>query len=135
RPQQVVVLGMGGSAIGGDLVRALAQPVCPVPIAVNRDYRIPAYVGPSTLVVASSYSGNTEETLEAYDAARWAGAQLVAITTGGELARRAQAAGDPVILVKPGMQPRAALGYSLVPLLVILHKAGLLPDPSQDVRE
>ncbi|MCL6641379.1 MAG: SIS domain-containing protein, partial [Candidatus Rokubacteria bacterium] len=98
-PSALVVAGMGGSAIGGDLLRALLAPDAPVPVVVVRDERLPAFVGPQTLVVACSYSGNTEETLAAYDAARARRAPLVAVTSGGALAARARADGHPVVAV------------------------------------
>ena len=78
---KVVILGMGGSAIGGDLLRALAEPECALPIVTNRDYTVPAFVNAKTLVIASSYSGNTEETLTAFEEANKRGAALLAITT------------------------------------------------------
>ena len=87
--RQVVVLGLGGSAIGADLLRVLLVDECPIPVLVHRDYGVPAFVDAHTLVIASSYSGNTEETLSGFDAAMERGAHLLAVTTGGELARRA----------------------------------------------
>lgn len=135
RPAQVVVLGMGGSAIGAELVSGLLETSAPAPIAVHRGYGVPGYVGSETLVIASSYSGNTEETLSGYDEARRRGARLVAVTTGGELARRAEADGVPLIRIPAGLQPRAAIGYSLLPQLRILHGAGLMGDPQAAVEE
>ncbi|MFN3596345.1 MAG: bifunctional phosphoglucose/phosphomannose isomerase [Rubricoccaceae bacterium] len=131
----VVVLGMGGSAIGGDLVRALCEPSAPVPFLVNRAYGLPAWVDARTLVVASSYSGGTEETLSAYDEATARGARVVAVTSGGELAARAEAAGQPVIMIPGGLQPRAALGYSLGVLLRLARAAGLLELSDDDYAE
>jgi glucose/mannose-6-phosphate isomerase len=129
-PSALVVAGMGGSAIGGDLLRALLAPDAPVPVVVVRDERLPAFVGPQTLVVACSYSGNTEETLAAYDAARARRAPLVAVTSGGALAARARADGHPVVAVPGGLQPRAALGLLLLPLVRLACELGLgLPEP------
>jgi len=122
----VVVCGMGGSAIGGDLMRALAETEAPVPVVVNRGYGLPAWVGERTLVVVSSYSGGTEETLSAYAEAVGRGARIVALTSGGEVASRASSAGHPTITIPGGMQPRAALGYSLGALLRLARAAGLL---------
>ena len=133
--KQVVIFGMGGSAISGDLVKAVAEPECPVPINVYREYDVPAYVGPSTLVVASSYSGNTEETLSACRAAAERGAAIVAITTGGVLARWAEGRGWPLIRIPGGLAPRAALGYSLVPLLLLLARVGLVADKRAELEE
>jgi len=133
--RQVVVAGMGGSAIAGDYAAALLRDRCRVPVFVWRDYGLPAFVGPDTLVVASSYSGNTEETLSGFDRARRAGARVVAITTGGELGRRAEAAGYPVFKVDYQAPPRAALAYSLFPLLGILTALGVSPDLTAEVDE
>ena len=85
--QSVLVSGMGGSAIGADLLRAYISPVCPVPVITQRNYGLPAWAkGPQTLVVASSHSGNTEETLSTYEAALEEGCRLLAVSTGGKLA-------------------------------------------------
>lgn len=133
--RQVLVLGLGGSAIGGDLVRTLAQPECAVPMLVNRDYTLPAFVGPETLVIASSHSGNTEETLLTAEAALAAGAMVVAVTTGGQLAEWAAAHALPVVRFTYPSQPRAALGHSLILVLGVLCKLGLVADKSADVQE
>ena len=119
----IVVCGMGGSAIGGDLVRTLVEPSSPVPFLVNRGYTLPGWVGRKTLVVASSYSGGTEETLSAFEEARERGAHVVAVTSGGELAARADA--GRTIEIPGGLQPRAALGYSLGVLLRFAGALGL----------
>jgi glucose/mannose-6-phosphate isomerase len=120
----VVVCGMGGSAIGADLVRALAAPEARVPVAVNRAYGLPGWVGETTLVIASSYSGGTEETLSALGAAEEAGARTAAVTSGGDLADRMDA--SATVLIPGGLQPRAALGYSLGVLLRAFRDAGLV---------
>lgn len=135
RPRHVVVLGMGGSAIGGELVKALVEAECPVPIAVNREYDVPAYVGPETVVVASSYSGNTEETLSACRVAAERGAKIVAMTTGGVLSQWAERHGWPLIKLPAGLQPRAAIGYSFVPFLRLLERMGLVPPKADDLQE
>ena len=122
----VVVCGMGGSAIGADLVRALAEPEAPVPVAVVRGYDLPAWVRETTLVVASSYSGGTEETLSAFAEAERRGARIVAVASGGEVAARARDGGHDLVEIPGGMQPRAALGYSLGVLLRLARAAGLL---------
>ena len=133
--RSVAVLGMGGSAIGGDLARSLAQPDCPVPITVLRDYDLPAWVDRNTLVIASSYSGNTEETLSAFSQARQRRCKLVAVTTGGRLADAAREARAPIFRVDYPSQPRAALGYSVTPILGILQTAGLIDGQSPAVTE
>lgn len=134
-PQQVVVTGMGGSAIGGALAQALVAGECPAPLSVARDYRLPAYVGPQTLVIASSHSGNTEETLSAAEAALNRGARVMAITRGGKLGALAEARGLPVWRFEHRGQPRAAVGFSFMLTLAALFKAGLIRDPSARVPE
>ncbi|HXP94472.1 MAG TPA: bifunctional phosphoglucose/phosphomannose isomerase [Candidatus Binatia bacterium] len=124
--RNVVVSGLGGSAIGGDLARALLGGSLRIPMAVNRDYGIPAFVGEGTLFIASSYSGNTEETLAATQEAQEHGATIVTITSGGRLRELAHEGGHPTVLVPGGYQPRAALAFSLVPVLVILMRLGAI---------
>jgi glucose/mannose-6-phosphate isomerase len=131
----VVVAGMGGSALGGDVIRATAASWLEIPFLVCRDYRLPRYVGPSTILFASSYSGNTEETLSAYEQARLAGAGIICITSGGKLASLARSHGHPVIPLPSGLPPRAALGYSTVFLLGALTALKLAPDMSESLRE
>lgn len=135
RVRQVVILGMGGSAIGGDLARSLAEPESQVPILVNREYTVPAFVGPDTLVIASSYSGNTEETLAACQAAHTQGARLIAVTTGGKLADLARTWRVHLFTFKYRSQPRAALGYSFAALLSILQKLGFVKAKDEDMAE
>jgi glucose/mannose-6-phosphate isomerase len=96
---------------------------------------MPAFVGTSTLVVVSSYSGNTEETLAAFRGARESGAKILCLTTGGEVLRLAKLSGYPVIKVVPGLQPRAALGYSFFPLLLALTRIGIVRNQDASIRE
>ncbi len=127
--QQILVAGMGGSAIGADLLAAYVEPFCPVPVSVQRDYTLPAWVNPvNTLVIASSHSGNTEETLSVVSQAQERGCAVLSVCTGGELMRLSQAAGIPVIQFEHRGQPRAAVGYSFGILLGVLHRYGLIPD-------
>jgi glucose/mannose-6-phosphate isomerase len=123
----VVALGMGGSGISGDVLAAFAAPAMAVPVTVVKSYDLPGFVGPDSLVFAVSCSGNTEETVAAATAAMEAGAAVVAVTGGGQLARLAEDAGAPVVHV-PGdiPQPRAALGAMAVPPLLVLERLGLL---------
>jgi glucose/mannose-6-phosphate isomerase len=123
-PRAVAVCGMGGSAVAGDLVAVLAHGTAPFPIAVIRGYTVPAWVGADTLVVASSYSGQTEETLSAFDAARARGARALVITAGGELGARARREGLPWVRLPDGFPPRAALAFLLMPLVVLLDGVG-----------
>lgn len=131
--QNIVIAGMGGSAIGGSLVQAYVAAECGLPISVLRDYSLPAAVGPETLVIASSHSGNTEETLAACHTALDRGARLLAITRGGQLGKLAQDQGLPVWRFEHAGQPRAAVGYSFMLTLAALVKLGLLPDQSAQV--
>lgn len=135
RVRQIVITGMGGSATGGTLAQALVAGECPVPIRVLRDYRLPAYVGPDTLVIGSSHSGNTEETLSACQAALERGARLLALTRGGKLGALAEQRGLPVWRFEHAGQPRSAVGFSFMLTLAVLAKAGLVADPSAQVAE
>ena len=132
--QTVVIAGMGGSAIGADLVSAAVMDSCTVPIFVQRDYGLPAFAKETeTLVICSSHSGNTEETLDAFEAAVQNGCHILAVTTGGKLAKNAAAAGFPVWKFAHKGQPRAAVGFSFGLILGALSKLGLVPDASDDV--
>jgi len=131
----VVVLGMGGSAIGGELVAGYAADSLRVPLRVVRDYVCPAFVGPSTLVIASSYSGDTEETLAAHAEVSDRGAHVVCVTTGGRLRETAHRLGQDVVVIPGGLPPRSALGYNLAALVVVLERAGLLPDQTEALTE
>lgn len=134
--EQVVIAGMGGSAIGADLLAAYALPLCDVPIAVHRDYGLPAFArGERSLVVASSHSGNTEETLDAFDAALARGCRVLALCTGGELERRAQARGVTLWRFEHYGPPRAAVGFSFGLLLACLARLTLIPNPEKDLRD
>lgn len=133
--RQVVVTGLGGSAIGGDFLRVYAAKMADIPVVVNRDYVLPRFVGPHTLVFAVSYSGNTEETLSAYQMAREKGATVVAITSGGKLAETASQEGVTVVKVPGGLAPRAATGYLFLPTLAIMQRMGLVPDAGGEVAE
>ena len=131
--RNVTILGMGGSAIGGEFAGALLLDELKVPLAVHRDYGLPAYVGRDSLVIANSYSGNTEETLSGFAEAKKRGAKLMVVTTGGRLAADAKTMGLPLITFDYKAQPRAALGYSLAMVLGVLCKLGFARDLSQDI--
>jgi len=126
--EHVVVLGMGGSAMAGEVAAAGAGPFLPVPMTVVRDYEAPDYVGRSSLVFAVSFSGDTEETLQAASEAYEAGAHLVVVTAGGTLGRLAEEWRVPLVEVPASLpQPRAALGAMVVPVLLTLEQVGLFP--------
>lgn len=134
--EHLVIVGMGGSAIGGALLRGLISGRSDVAVTVVRDYELPAFATrPKALVVACSYSGNTEETLSCFTQALQADTRTLAITTGGKLKSLATEAGAPVIQFNYQSQPRAALGYSFVLLLGAVHRLGLVSDFGDDIAE
>jgi glucose/mannose-6-phosphate isomerase len=134
RPEQILIAGMGGSAIGADLVSAYVASFCPAPVTVHRDYGLPAWAkGPQTLVVASSHSGNTEETLSSFSAAVEAGCRVLTITTGGLLAELSKANNIPVWTFEHKGQPRSAVGWSFGLLLAALARLNLIPDQTQEI--
>jgi glucose/mannose-6-phosphate isomerase len=135
RVDKVVILGMGGSAIGGDLVRRLALAESRVPVWVHRDYGLPPFVDGNTLVIASSYSGETEETLSAFTESLQTPAKKLAITTGGKLKKLAKKEGVPVFSIDYQAPPRAAFPHSFIPLVGIFQKLGLLGDKSADLKQ
>ena len=131
----VVIAGMGGSAIGGDIARRLALTESKLPVRVHRDYDLPAFVDESTLVIASSYSGNTEETLSAFTKSLKTSAKKLVITSGGKLKHLAENEGIPVFTVDYQAPPRAAFPSNFVPLVGIFQNLGLLGDKSADLHE
>jgi glucose/mannose-6-phosphate isomerase len=125
----VLVLGLGGSGIAGDVLAAVAGPACPVPIVVHKDYEVPGFINPRTLVLAVSCSGNTEETLAVAGAAASRGARLVAVSQGGHLRDLAARTGAPWLAVPADLaMPRTAIGALTVPLCCALEDAGLWPE-------
>jgi len=127
RPRRLVLFGMGGSAIAGDLLRAIAEREGAAPVHVVRHYTPPAWLTPEDFLVFSSYSGETEETLAAFEATRAVGARTVVLSTGGTLAAQAGAAGIPAAFLPPGHPPRAALGLSFSTLATIAGHVGVVP--------
>ncbi len=135
RPRGLVVAGMGGSAISGDVVRGVTLEDLPVPLHVSRSYDLPGWVDANTLVVVSSYSGHTEESFSALMQAKARGAKIVCITSGGKIGEWAQKNGWPVFSLPPGFPPRSALAHLTVPLLMVLHRLQMLADPAADIAE
>jgi glucose/mannose-6-phosphate isomerase len=125
-PANIVLTGLGGSAAGGDFMRCLVEAFGHVPFQVNRDYSLPGYVNAQSLVICSSYSGNTEETLSAYADAKAKGAQIAAITSGGKLEEQARADGFLIIKVPGGQPPRTALGFMLITGVYLLESIGAI---------
>jgi glucose/mannose-6-phosphate isomerase len=132
---KVVVLGMGGSAIGGDLAGSLVLGESRVPVLVCRDYNLPRFVDSRSLVIASSYSGNTEETLSTFEQAHQTGAKRLVISTGGRLKTMAVQENIPLFSFDYKTQPRASLPFSFLAILGVLQNLGFIPDKSQDVAE
>ena len=126
----IIIAGMGGSAVGGDLLR-LYMHDSKIPVATIRDYKLPNYVNENTLVFAVSYSGNTEETLSAYEDALRKKAKIIAVTSGGKLGDIS----NKTIKIPKGMQPRAALGYLFFPVLGVLVNSGIVKENQAEINE
>lgn len=123
---RIAYLGMGGSAIGGDILRVLIEEATGLTVSVHRSYRLPALLGPDTLAVVASYSGNTEETLSAFGDAVYLGCRMLVLTSGGELLERARGYRFSSVVLPPGLQPRAALGYLFLPAAAVIERMGLM---------
>jgi glucose/mannose-6-phosphate isomerase len=132
---KVVIIGMGGSAIGGDLLRTLVSLQSKVAVTVQREYDLPKSVDKNTLVIASSYSGNTEETLSAFKQALETPCKKFVITTGGKISELAAQNGVPLLSFGFSSEPRAALGYSFFTLLAFLHNLEIIPEKILNVSE
>ena len=135
RPKTIIVAGMGGSAIGGELLKDWAKDSIKTPIEVCRDYDLPAYADENTLVFATSYSGETEETLSVFLEALKRKCMTITISSGGTLQRFAQELDVPHLLVPSGMAPRATLPYLFIPLPRILQKIGIAPSMQKEYSE
>lgn len=132
----VVVLGMGGSGVSGDVVAAVVEPRLPLPLRTIKGYGpIPEWIGRNTLVFAVSYSGSTEETTAALDEVLDRGARIVTVSSGGPLAATAASRGLAHVAIPAGLQPRASLGYLSLPILAVLTQMQLVPDLQADVDE
>ena len=139
RIKNVVVTGMGGSALGPDVIKRAFKSQLTVPLEIINDYSLPGYVGPDTLVLASSYSGTTEETISAMEEAHAKGAQMLFISTGGKLVEFAQEHGYGLYQINPAQnpsnQPRMAIGYSVFGIIAMFHKIGLLTLTDEEVNK
>ena len=131
--ENIVLCGLGGSAIGGDLLKSYLAGELTVPFTVNRNYTLPKFVGKNSLVIISSYSGNTEETTAAFKEAIKHRAKILCISSGGAVAKLARKKRLPLITIPGGLPPRAALGYSFFPLLITLGKLGLTKSKSREI--
>lgn len=133
-PNHIIVVGVGGSAIGADLVHNVVNSHLSIPFTLIRDYELPAWVsGPRILVVGSSHSGNTEEVLAALEVAHKRGCTLLGISTGGKLAELAGKLNFPLWKYAYRGQPRAAVGYSFSLILALLHRLEAIPDPTAEI--
>lgn len=133
---KVLVTGMGGSAIAGNLLQAYCAEKAPsLQVNVSRGYDIPSFVDNKTLVFAISYSGNTEETLSSFKAAMRKSAKIVVVASGGKLGQQAEQLNKPLVSVPDDIQPRAALACLFIPLLNVLYNSGLIPDPSREISD
>ena len=135
KPNSIIVAGMGGSGIGGDLLKDWARNRTTVPIEVNREYQLPAYAGKRTLVLITSYSGDTEESLGAFLDALKRKCMIYCVSSGGALLENAERLKVPYLRVPGGMPPRAALPYLFVPLLKCMEKMGLVSGASEELSE
>jgi len=135
KSDQIVVCGLGGSAIGGDILKTLLSQKLEIPILVNRSYTLPQLVNEKTLTFIISYSGNTEETLSAYKETLRRGSLLIAICSGGKLKELSEKDKVPYLVVPPGMPPRTTVGYLFIPLLKILEKLKWIDREEQDYDE
>jgi glucose/mannose-6-phosphate isomerase len=131
----IILAGMGGSAIAGDIARSFLSSSMKIPFIIQRNYRLPEFVNKKSLILCSSYSGNTEETLSAFQDAVSREASIVAITTGGELEKKAKSKNIPVVKIPPGLPPRAALGLSFSPLMVLLSRFGFIDIYDNEIRQ
>ena len=135
KPENIIVAGMGGSAIGGELLKDWVRGKVQVPIEVSRAYSLPAYANEKSLVLVVSYSGETEETLSSFLDAVRRGCMVFCVSSGGSLLGFAERLGVPFLRVPSGFAPRAALPYLFVPLLVVLERVGVVSDVSEELSE
>jgi len=133
--ENIVLAGMGGSAIGGELIRSYLTYQLKIPFRICRHYLLPSFINQNSLVLVSSYSGNTEETLSAYAMAKKRKAKIIALTSGGKLYQQAKSDKIPVLLVPGRLPPRAALGYSLGALLILFSRLGLIKNQTGLIKE
>lgn len=129
----IVIAGMGGSAIGGDILAAVLKNTCTLPVFVNRDYALPGFASKDTLLIVSSYSGNTEETISAFQDGIDRGCNIIVVTSGGKLKQLATMHSKPIIQIPAGFVPRAALNYLLFPVITVLEQYGLVMFDVDDV--
>ncbi len=133
--KNIIINGLGGSAIGGDLLRSFVANEITVPVYVNRNYSLPEFAGKDTLAVISSYSGNTEETTSAFKDALSRKCRIICVSSGGTVEKLAKKHKKLLVKIPGGLQPRCALGYSFFSLLVLFTKLKFIKDKSADINE
>jgi glucose/mannose-6-phosphate isomerase len=134
-PKNILVIGMGGSAIGGEILKYWLRERLDIPIDVCRDYILPAYVNEKTLVFVNSYSGNTEETLTAFLNSVERKCKIFAITSGGKIEKICKELKIPHVMIRSGLQPRVAIPYMFFPLPIILEKLGIISNIKNELEE
>ena len=135
KPKNIVIVGMGGSAIGGEILQGWLRDTLPIPIEVCRDYTLPAFINKDTLIFANSYSGNTEETLTAFLTAIQRKCTVLAVTSGGQLEAFCKKLQLSHVIVPSGLQPRVAIPYMFFPLPVLMEKVGILSNIDDELEE
>ena len=132
---QIIFTGLGGSAIGADIIKGFTEDEMRIPLFVNRNYMLPNFADRNSLIFAVSYSGNTEETISAYLQAKKIGAKIIVITSGGKLGDLALKNNNVLVSIPKGYPPRCALGYSLITALVMLSKLGLIKNKRSEIKK
>ena len=130
--KRIMVAGMGGSAVSGDILKAYLRDK--IDVTVNKDYSLPELAGKETLLFIVSYSGNTEETISAFRTAQRKNMNMVVITTGGKLEELSKISKTPCIIIPKGFQPRAALAYLFFPMLAVLYNSHFIDNPVEDIK-
>uniref|UniRef100_A0A7C6EDX4 Bifunctional phosphoglucose/phosphomannose isomerase n=1 Tax=candidate division WOR-3 bacterium TaxID=2052148 RepID=A0A7C6EDX4_UNCW3 len=133
--QNIIISGMGGSGIGGEILAGLLSDYSPIPVFTIKDYSLPKYLTKRSLFFAVSHSGNTEETITAYQQAKSVKCPVICITSGGKLLAKAKNNNDLVVEVPASLPPRTAIGYLTIPYLVLLHKLGLVKNFNQAISD
>ena len=135
KPHHVIITGMGGSAIGGEILKDWLRDDLPIPIDISRDYTVPAYANKDTLVLAISHSGETEETLSSFLDALRKKCMIVSITSGGHLLSFCKKLDVPFVRIPGGLPPRAAIPFLFFPLPILLEKMGVLSNVKEEIDE
>ncbi len=131
----IVISGLGGSAIAGDLIKNFLKDELKIPVLVNRNYNLPKFADEKTLIICSSYSGNTEETISVFNEALKRNCKIICISTGGELEKITAFNNIPIISLQKGFQPRFALGLSFTTLLILFSKLNLIPNQDEVIAQ